>query len=213
MAESINDLKAEISKRNGLARTNRFRVIMTPPSQALIDIDLGQIVTGFRNGGFDKGQLINDPRSLQFLCESASIPGSSIAAIEHTLTGGYPQKRAVTRAFDKVDFSFYVTNDFYVRRMFDDWINMIIADDYTLTYHEEYVCDVTIQQLDINDKPIYGVQLINAFPTSVGALQLTNAAGGETKMTVSMEFDRYKEQSGIGSTFGAIRNAIPKRLI
>ena len=213
MASSVDDLKAEISKRNGLARTNRYSIVFTPPSQALINTDLGSIITSLVNGGFNKGQLLNDPRTLSLICESASIPGTSIAAAEHTLTGGLPQKRAVNKSFDSVDFSFLVTNDFYIRRMFDDWLDMIISPDYTVAYNDEYTCDVTITQLDQNDKPIYGVQLINAFPTKIGALQLTNAANGESKMTVSMEYDRYRPESGISSTLSAIRNAIPDRLI
>ena len=39
MANSIDDLKAEINNRGGIARTNRFNVIFTPPTQALINID------------------------------------------------------------------------------------------------------------------------------------------------------------------------------
>lgn len=213
MASSVDDLKAEISKRNGLARTNRFNVIFTPPSQALINTDLASIITNLVNGGFNKNQLLNDPRTLSLICESASIPGATIGTSEHTLTGGYPQKRAITKTFDSVDFSFLVTNDFYIRRMFDDWFDMIIEDDYTIAYNEDYTCDITITQLDQNDKPIYGVQLINAFPTKLGAMQLTSAAGGESKMTVSIEYDRYIPESGIGSTLSAVRNAIPGRLI
>ena len=167
MASSVDDFKSEIVKRNGLARTNRFLIVMTPPSQALIDIDLGQILTSLNTGGFDKNQLINDPRSLSLLCESASIPGSNITTQDNTLTGGYPVKRAISRDYGaSVDFSFLVTNDFYVRRMFDKWIDFIVSDNYALAYNDEYTCDISITQLDLNDKPIYGVQLINAFPTT-----------------------------------------------
>ena len=73
MSKSIDDLKSEINKRGGIGRTNRFNVFFTPPTQALINIDLGAIIGSLIRGDFNKNQLITDPRSLTLLCESATL--------------------------------------------------------------------------------------------------------------------------------------------
>lgn len=212
MANSIDDLKSEIIKRGGIARTNRFNVIMTPPSQALINIDIGVILSSLARNDFNKNQLVNDPRTLSLICESATIPSLEIGVQTDINTDTYSSKRAISKTFGNVDFSFLVTNDFYVKRMFDDWVDMIIDENYRLGYKDEYTCDVTIQQLNLENEPIYGVTLYNAFPTSIGAMQLTSAADGESKVTISMAYDKYVVESGIGSSLSAVRNAIPKSI-
>ena len=212
MANSIDDLKSEIIKRGGIARTNRFNVIMTPPSQALINIDIGVILSSLARNDFNKNQLVNDPRTLSLICESATIPSLEIGVQTDINTDTDSTKRAVSKTFGNVDFSFLVTNDFYVKRMFDDWVDMIIDENYRLGYKDEYTCDVTIQQLNLENEPIYGVTLYNAFPTSIGAMQLTSAADGESKVTISMAYDKYVVESGIGSSLSAVRNAIPKSI-
>jgi len=39
---TIEDLKATISKKGGLARSNRFNVIFTPPKQSLLNLTAQQ---------------------------------------------------------------------------------------------------------------------------------------------------------------------------
>ena len=85
MASSIDDLKAEINNRGGIGRTNRFNVIFTPPTQALINIDFGAILGSLIRGDFNKNQLITDPRSLTLLCESASLPSRSMTTKDFDL--------------------------------------------------------------------------------------------------------------------------------
>ena len=53
MAGSIDDLKAEINNRGGIGRTNRFNVLFTPPSQALINIDIDAILGSLARGTFN----------------------------------------------------------------------------------------------------------------------------------------------------------------
>ena len=55
---SIEDLKALISKKGGLARANRFRVIFTPPAQTLINLDGQQIISSVISGNFTGSMLL-----------------------------------------------------------------------------------------------------------------------------------------------------------
>ena len=213
MANSIDDLKSEFNKRGGLARTNRFNVIFTPPSQALINIDLGAIIGSLIRGDFNKNQLITDPRSLTLLCESTSLPSRSINTKEFEYTGKFKEKRVQGFTDTDVSFSFLVTNDFYIKRMIDDWMELIVSTETNaLGYKADYTCDVVIQQLNTENKIVYGAKLINAFPSSIGAMQLTSAANGESKVEVTMQYDRFVMEDTLGSSLSAIRSAIPNRI-
>lgn len=214
MAGSIDDLKAEINNRGGIGRTNRFNVFFTPPSQALINIDFDAILGSLLRGSFNKNQLLSDPRSLSLLCESASLPSKSITTKVFDYSARYPEKRVQGYTDGDVSFSFLVTNDFYIKRMFDDWGNLIVSSKgYALGYKNDYTCDVVIQQLNQENDVVYGVKLIDAFPSSIGAMQLTQAPNGESKIEVTMTYDRFIPQDAISSSVSAIGAALPKSLI
>ena len=213
MASSIDDLKSEFNKRGGIGRTNRFNVIFTPPSQALINIDLGAIIGSLIRGDFNKNQLITDPRSLTLLCESATLPSRSLTTKEFEYTGKHKEKRVSGFTDADVSFTFLVTNDFYVKRMVDDWLEMIVnTETNSLGYKDDYTCDVVIQQLNQENEVVYGAKLIGAFPSSIGAMQLTSAANGESKVEITMQYDRFVMEDTLGSSLSAIRSAIPGKL-
>ena len=213
MSKSIDDLKSEINKRGGIGRTNRFNVFFTPPTQALINIDLGAIIGSLIRGDFNKNQLITDPRSLTLLCESATLPSRALGTSDYTATGKHSEKRVQSYADGDVSFSFLVTNDFYIKRMVDDWQEIIVnSETNTLGYKKNYTCDVVIQQLNQENEVVYGAKLINAFPSSIGAMQLTSAAGGESKIEITMQYDRFVVEDTLSSSLSAIRSAIPGKL-
>ncbi len=213
MANSIDDLKSEINNRGGIGRTNRFNVIFTPPTQALINIDVGAILGSLVRGDFNKNQLITDPRSLTLLCESASLPSRSLTTKEFEFTGKFKEKRVQGYSDADVSFTFLVTNDFYVKRMVDTWQEAIVnSDTNSLGYKDDYTCDVVIQQLNQENEPVYGVRLIGAFPSSIGAMQLTSAAGGESKVEITMQYDKFIVENAVKSSLSAVRSAIPNSL-
>ena len=75
---SIDNLKSIIGKRQGLAKANRFLVIFTPPSQALVNLDPFDIIGRLANKTFNKKSFVSDPRDIAFLCESTQMPGRNI---------------------------------------------------------------------------------------------------------------------------------------
>ena len=103
----IDEFKSEINKRGGLAPQNRFNVFFTPPSQALINIDIGQILSSITRGSFNKNQLISDPRSISLLVESTSFPSRQLEALKFTNTGKFDEKRVIKAEDASVEFTFY----------------------------------------------------------------------------------------------------------
>ena len=78
---SVDDFKATIGRRSGLARQNRFAIFMTPPGQTLLNLDLQNAAANLISGSFSLGSLVNDPRDIALLCESCQFPGRQIQTL------------------------------------------------------------------------------------------------------------------------------------
>lgn len=207
---TINDFKAVIGKRAGLARGNRFMIYMTPPQQSLLNIDLQNIAITALSGNFNATSLINDPRDIALLCNSCSLPGRQIETMDFN-QGGFRHtvKHPTGYAKEDVEFEFHLTNDYYIKKMFDKWLGLIIdPDTYLKNYDATYQTDITIQQLNEQNLPVYGVTLKNAFPVTVNSTALSNESSDTQKLTVTMTYDDFEPAGGISSTFGGIKNTI-----
>lgn len=206
---SIDDFKSSIGKRGGLARTNRFAVFMSPPDQSLFNINLQDIAVSAISGNFNPKSLINDPRDIGILCESCSIPGRQIQTMEHS---EFRQTVKVPNSYinEDITFVFHLTNDYYMRKMFDKWSSLIInPDTYKLNYNAEYQRDVVIQQLNQKNIPVYGVKLLNAYPVSVQTVELNNSTqDGIQKLSVTMTYEDFVPEGGLSSALSGIKNAI-----
>lgn len=206
---SIENLKSLISKKGGLAKANRFNVIFTPPTQTLFNLDGEQIITAAIGKRFSAKNLINDPRDISMLCDSVSIPGKQISTLDYQA-----QKQSIKIPYgsliDDVNLTFLLTNDYYMKSIFDKWINSIVdVDKYCVAYKKDITCDVLIQQLDEQNVPIYGVKLEGAFPTTMNELVLSNeSADTIQRLSVSFSYDTYKPQGALSSTGSAIRSAL-----
>ncbi len=74
----IDDIKATIGKRGGLARPNRFVVIMTPPGSTFLNTDWQGLASQALTGNLGFNDLVNDPRDIAILTKSVSIPGKTV---------------------------------------------------------------------------------------------------------------------------------------
>ena len=80
-------------------------------------------------------------------------------------------------------------------------------DTYTLGYKNDYSTDVIIQQLNVDNIPIYGVKLEKAYPLSVSAVELNQSENEISKITVTWAYDKYVVEGPISSTKSVIENA------
>jgi len=205
----IDKLKSTISKKGGIARANRFRVIFTPPKTSLLNLNLETVISSAISGNFTAKNLINDPRDIDMLCDSVTIPGKQISTIDYQA-----QRESIKIPYgtihDDVTLSFILTNDYYMKTVFDNWINNIVNNStYTVAYKKDITTDVIIQQLDEKNTPIYGVKLRGAFPTTMNEIVLSNESENTIqKLNVSFSYDKYKPEGALSSTGSAIRSAL-----
>jgi hypothetical protein len=206
---SIERLKSLISKKGGLARANRFNVMFTPPSGTLLNLNLQGAISSAISGNFNAKNFINDPRDISMLCDSVVIPGKQISTFEHQtvhqtvkIPYGYVQ--------DDVELGFLLTNDYYMKTIFDKWINSIVdLEKYCVAYKDDITCDVVIQQLDEQDVPIYGVKLEGAYPVSMSEVALSNESTNQIqKMNVSFAYDKCVPEGALSSTGSLIKSAL-----
>jgi len=208
---SIDNLKSIISKRGGLAKTNRFQIFFTPPQGNLLSTQglVGAITSG---GGLKS--MVNDPRDISLLCENVTIPGRQIATLDYQA-----DKQAVKIPYsfinEDVTCSFLLTNDYYMKTMFDDWLEQVFnTESYRAKFKKDFTSDVVIQQLNEKNIPVYGVRLENAFPTTITGIALdNNSESAVQKISVTFSYDNYVPEGPLSSTASAFRSAIPSGLI
>ena len=207
---TIDDFKSVISRRSGLAPANRFAIFMSPPSQTLLNLDLQNIASNLLSGNFGPSQLVNDPRDIAILCESCSLPGRQIQTLDHQ-NRNYRQSVKEPQGYFNEDVSFvlHLTNDYHMKKVFDRWLDLIInPETYQVAYKNEFVSDVTIQQLNQQNVPVYGVKLKNAFPVTMNAIELNNSSTETQKLNVTLTYEDYETEGSIASSIGGVKNII-----
>lgn len=192
----IDDIKSSIGKHSGLNLGNRFNVIITPPNQTLLNLDIQNIATNVLSGNFKPGQLINDPRDFSILCESCTLPGKQIETIDDANDTNWRVTRKIPYNYSfgeqAVTFSFHMTNDFYLRKIFDRWQNLIVDPNSRLiNYESEYCTDTIIQVLNQENLVAYAVRLKNSFPTTVSENELNNGSSDPMKLQVTLSYETY----------------------
>ena len=205
---SIDQLKATISKKGGLSQANRFNVMFTPPQGSLLNSDPATLIGGLASGG-GLSNVVNDPRDISLLAESVNLPSSQITTLDH-IAEKQSVKIPYTVIQEEVTMTFLLTNDYYIKNMFDKWGQSIIdLETYRVAYKKDIVTDVVIQQLNKQNIPIYGVKLENAFPTTIGGVALSNeSADTPNKLTVTFSYDKYIVEDGLTSAISGVGAAL-----
>ena len=210
---SIDTMKSTINRRGGVARGNRFGVYVSHPSKSvnsLLNFNPASILSNLISGdGVNIADFISDPRDMFLLCQSCTMPGKRILTTEKT-SNHHNTKKPYSAATDEVTMTFLLTNDYYVKKYFDMWQEMIIdtsGKHYKTFYKKEYCTDVTIQQLSSGNDvvPGYSIILENAYPIQVGAVELSSEGDGLLEVAITFEYDNYKSV-GLVDGFSQIAN-------
>lgn len=212
---SIDNLKSVISKKGGVAMQNRFQVFFTPPSanslKSLLNSDTRSLVGDLSKNAIAGGSIKNlvpDPRDISILCETVSLPGRQITTLDYTA-----ERQAIKIPYsvinEDVTMTFILTNDYFMKRLFDSWMTGIFdVENYRAGYKKDFTCDIIIQQLNHKNIPVYGVKLEGAFPITVNAINLDNNAENTVqKMSVTMSYENYVPEDIFDSVKSAVTSA------
>ena len=164
----INQFISHI-KSGGLARTNRYAVMFTPPA------------------GINPGQL----QKILLFCDQIQIPGTNYSTTQNRMFGEF-REIPYEKIYDNITMSFYVDVDMKVKSLFDDWSNLISNPvTKTYNYYNTYIADMRIEVQDINDKKRYQLTLSECYPKNIGTIQLDYASKDIMKLTVQMQYKNW----------------------
>jgi hypothetical protein len=226
--QTIDDLKALISNKGGVARSNVFAVALPP-------------IAGLRS------------RELNLLCSNVNLPGRQIMTQERDI-GLITQKVANNQAYDDVSLTFRCLNDYGIREYFEAWQNLCIDQaSLEVGYLNEYAFNIKIHQLArgfgaptyqtpfglpklppmansiidqfIGGTPLGGVinafkgeidlgfigqndtvyscELIQAFPTTMSSIELSDGSmDGIVNLNVQLSYKNWRSSKQKAKPFG-----------
>ena len=147
-----NEILANIANSGDYSRSNRFEVVLYPPTILSNRLNESQ-----RN-------------RLRLNAKSATIGGRSLEISETTYGGGLVSKKALGVNYADLEVSFFLSEDFLEKEVLDAWQSLIF-DPLTLTsrYPDDYYGRIEVTKLALNDNKNLGIKYVydDAFPNNV----------------------------------------------
>lgn len=166
---NIDRLKSAIGAHKNVAVSNRYEVKIFGPTIKVIDSVM-----------------------LSLFATSVQIPSRNIFTSEFT-NGNITLKNPYTYNDEDITISFILTNDYIARNVFETWINKIIDNQqYIVGYKSEYTGTVEISHLSQQNKEVHRVKLIEAYPITMSAIELSSDAENQvSKLDVTFTYTKY----------------------
>ena len=204
----LNDIISHFNSDDGYASPNRFEVVLPTPASnpSTSGGGLFSIFQSFYAGLTGEA----DKRSISLRCESVTLPGRNLNTLDDTNIYG-PVRQivdGVTYAED-ITMMFQSSSGLAERAFFEDWQrNAFNEENWNVNYHKDYVSTIEIYLLDKKDTRRYGIKLFDAFPRTIGAIDLNYASNNEMiKTSVTFSF-RYWETADTNRQSGGLLNDI-----
>lgn len=189
--------------KNGAGRPNRFRVEFNLPPG--VDTSIGGAAgsSNYINQWAQVGQVTGTQQkynsgrgAINIMCNQATFPQRTLLTWELNQNSA-PFKTPYSYEYDPVSFSFYADSTLNTRQYFEIWQSAVAnIQNNTMNYMSEFVSPVTIYQMDTAGHDTYAVQLIDAWPITVGSVDLSMANSNALhNITVTMAYRAYTSDS------------------
>lgn len=175
MAFSVNQFRDHFAKHNDFAKTSKFDVRITaPPGLGL------------------------DATDLRFQCEATELPGYTVNTVDGRYYG-VANPVASFPTFADLTLTFVCSGDFWEKKLFDQWMNLVIPiNNYNPNYKEIYTAPkIVINQFSevadqSNSAPvIYSVSFFGAFPTSIAPMSVNWADDAIHRLPVTFRYEYW----------------------
>ena len=173
-----SDFIAQV-KSQGLMRNNRYIVEMSLPR-------------AMNRGGIDM-------RKVLLFCDSVTIPGVTLTSTP-AKTYGEVREMPWERLFQPASMSFYVDNAMHVKKVFDEWKDLI-QDPVTrdIGYYVNYTTDIQIEIFDIDENARYRVTLYEAYVKDIASITMDMANRDVMKLPVTFQYKYWKSTDAYSS--------------
>jgi len=183
---NIGEMLAELNGSDGFAKTNRWEIVITPP-------------TGNRGGsrgnvfapimGSNTGGGVT--QKVGIMCESFSFPGRNLTTTPDSNLYGPEREMVDGYTFGDVSSTFRLSSDMKEKQFFDTWQRLAYSpQDFSIGYYYDYIGEIRLYQLDEQDKRRYGVKLLECFPKTIDQMAVTQGAGDLQRVNVTWAY-RY----------------------
>ena len=218
---SIDELKTLASSRLGFAKSNQFLVSIEPlGAGGLAGLLAGKVtqsaakdaVATQLDGLIPKipgvfNETLPTSREINILCKNAVLPGKQILTSERRIAM-QNQKVAYGYGVADVALTFYLLNDYGIMHYLNAWQDLILDETtHIAQYKNTYAKNIVIHQLrrpvatrqagpislDLGGQSIYSVELLEAFPTTIGQIDLNNDLDGLVEITVNFSYTRHRQ--------------------
>ena len=183
----LNEFMSGFHSDNGLARPNRYEVILSAPN----GYRGGNVEGGVANLAASRGA--GDDRKASLRCQSISFPGRNLDTVPDTNIYGPTREIVQGYSYGEINGTFLCSNDHREKGIFETWQNLAFDDNgtWSLGYYDNYVGSIDIYQLDEKDTRRAGVKLVECFPKTISAQPLSHGTNN-TITTIDVTFSyRY----------------------
>ena len=233
MPRTISEFVSQIKTSKGFARTSKFEVVITPPS------NLESLIANsyyYANGearpttvgpagqtAESSWHLLNwtNPdsfialkrmkgvgESLTLLCDTISMPGFDLQT--HGVQYASEPKVDVVQTHGfagTIDATFLLSTDLRERHFFEQWMNLTVnRETHKANYYDDYIGSMEIYQLSSDgNKEIrtYGMKAYDVYPATIAGIEYS-AESSSSVAKQTVKF-AYKEWKNLGDTDLSLR--------
>ena len=135
-------------------------------------------------------------RNLSLRVKSLTMPGRTITTLTNETIYGPTHELAQGLTYDDViNITFFLSSDLREKKDFDSWQEFIYdTGTYGLNFYDEYVSNINIYQLDMQDNRTYGIELRETFPKVVSPLEYSQeSVNAIHELTIGFAFREWRE--------------------
>ena len=183
----LNDILSQYHSDDGFARTNRWELLITPPTGYRGSNQSGNIFAPIMQQNTGQGVT----QKVGVMCETFSFPGRNLASTPDTNVYG-PEREVVNGyTFGDINSTFRLSSDQKEKQFFDTWQRLAYnPQDFSIGYYYDYVGEIRLWQLDEKDNRRYGIKLLECYPKTVDQMAVTQGAGDLQRVNVTWSY-RY----------------------
>jgi hypothetical protein len=129
-------------------------------------------------------------------CESTELPSRTFATTEQKFGTNPTEKHPYQSQYNDITMTFIVSESMEEKLFFDAWMEYINPSyKFDFRYKSDYISTLQVNQYDQQNKKIYSVNLIDAFPISVNQLDLDWSSDAYHKLTVVFAYTYWQNNS------------------
>ena len=166
----INNFLSEFHSDSGYALPSRYEVIITSPGEG-------------------------DARKVSLRCESLDLPGRSLnTSVDSNMYGIAPEIVDGITFGGTLAMTFQASSDLEEKVFFESWQEEAWdRGTWNVKYYRDYIKDIDIYVLDVQDARRYGLRLRECFPKEIGPATLdAGPAGDIIKIPVTMQYKYWE---------------------